>query len=525
MVKKTGRKTKIELIRELRSLSRRLVALRSMEAEHEKAQEALQERVKELTCLYSIDRAIEEGLSVDQLSARVVESLRAAMQFPEISVAVIELNDKRFSTPGYAEGLSPSLQVEIKSGGVTRGLIRVCHVEEKPFILPFEQNLLNAIAGHLGLWLDHKLAQEALRENEAKFRAVTEHTVSAILIIQGERFRYVNPAMSVITGYTEKELLEMRFWEFAHPEFQDLFRIRALARQRGESAPSRYEFKVLTRSGEDRWVDFIDGYIQFGGKLAIIGTAFDITERKRAEQELRMSREQLRALSARIDSIREEEKTTIAREIHDGFGQELTAIKMDLVLLVERIESGEAISSTSLVEELRSTTKLVDRSIHTVRDIATELRPWAIDTLDLNGALEWQAKEFQTHTGIVCNVRSRVEGFTLERRRTNAIFRILQEALTNIARHAGAHKVDIELRRQEETLVLEVKDDGRGITEEEMLRRTSLGIVSMKERTILLGGELEIRGVKGKGTIVTVAVPMDVQRAEQTQADGNGVKP
>jgi PAS domain S-box-containing protein len=512
---KRERKTKAELSRELRSLSRKVAGLRQMELERARAQDALQERVKELTCLYTIDRATEEDVSIEALGNRVVQSLINAMQFPELSVALIELNNTRIATPGYSETLSPFLRAEIRSGGGVCGSLRVSHLKNIPFVLPFEQSLLDAIAGHLSLWLDHKRAQEALRENEAKFRGVAEHTVTGILIIQGERFRYVNPAMTAITGYSEQELLTMKFWEFADPESQEFVRTRGFARQRGESPPSRYELKVQTKTREERWIDFIDGYIQYEGKLAVIGTAFDITERKRAEQELRASREQLRALSARIDSIREEEKTTIAREIHDGFGQELTAIKMDLALLLQRVESGEVITPPALAEELKATTKLVDRSIRTVREIATELRPWAIDTLDLHAAVEWQAKEFQTHTGIACSVYSTVEGFTLDRRRTNAIFRILQEALTNIARHSAAHFVTVELTRSDGSLILKVRDDGRGITEEQMKRGTSLGIVGMRERALFLGGELDIQGVMGKGTVVAVRVPI----VEQATAD------
>lgn len=506
---KRDHKTKADLQRELRSVSRRLARLHHFDLERQAAQEALRERIKELTCLSAVDRTIEADPEPPELADEIQRQLVGAMESPEVTEARLDMTGHRSSTAGSRDDPGPQLRADIRSMGRVEGSLVVVRRGPRPFLLPFEQNLVDAVASRVGAWLDRRRVLQELRENEARFRGVTEHTVSGIIIIQGERLAYVNPAMSAITGYDAAELLDMRYWEPFHPEAHEFIRSRGTARQRGVSAPGRYEVRLRTKAGEDRWVEYVDGYIQYGGSLAVIGTIFDVTDRKRAEEELRRSQEQLRLLSARIEQVRDEEKSTIARDVHDGFGQELTAIRMNLALLVDRLDAGESLQPQEWREELTSTIALVDRSIQTVRAIATELKPWVVDAMDLQGAIEWQAGEFQSRTGIRCVVDTSGVIPDLERSHRHSLFRIFQETLTNIARHARARRVDVSIVSEPGALVLRIRDDGRGVTPEEIARTTSLGFVSMRERAAFLNGDVKIVGAAGRGTTITVRIPVE----------------
>jgi signal transduction histidine kinase len=228
----------------------------------------------------------------------------------------------------------------------------------------------------------------------------------------------------------------------------------------------------------------------------------DITDRKRAERELQRSFQELHALTARLESIREEERTTLARELHDRLGQALTAIRIDLAALrtipgrKEQLQRIDAISG------------LVEETIHVVRRISTGLRPGILDDLGLAATVEWAAEEFQARTGIVCQVGAAGTNPAIDPERATALYRIFQEALTNIARHAGATQVTIGLVQNDSYLSLEVRDNGRGIAAEQLSASGSLGILGMRERAMLLGGEFTIAGDPLRGTTLRVRIPI-----------------
>jgi len=235
----------------------------------------------------------------------------------------------------------------------------------------------------------------------------------------------------------------------------------------------------------------------------------DITDLKRVEQELDSSRKNLRALAGRLQDVREEERTRLAREIHDVLAQELTRIKIDISWAARRLSlQGEGANQTQLCEKLRATSNIVDAAISSVQKIATELRPVVLDTLGLCAAIEWQANEFQASTEIKCATSLPEPEVVLDRQHATAIFRILQESLTNISRHSGANKVDILLQTEPEQVTLTVLDDGRGIRASELDDVRSLGLLGMRERASLLGGECRISGVAGRGTSIQVTFPL-----------------
>ena len=230
-------------------------------------------------------------------------------------------------------------------------------------------------------------------------------------------------------------------------------------------------------------------------------------------KERQQATEQLRLLSAHLQSAREEERLRIAREIHDELGQVLTAIKIDVSLLGEKLaDKGAKLERGSLVEEIDSTNKLIDQTIQKMRHIIRELRPEILDHLGLSAAIEWQVQEFQTRTGIECAFTSAIDDAHLDLDRATAVFRILQEALTNVARHAQATRVAISLKEEAGNLLLEIRDNGRGITENELANQKSFGIVGMRERALAFDGEVKVEQALGGGTRVLARIPMGEMR-------------
>jgi PAS domain S-box-containing protein len=230
----------------------------------------------------------------------------------------------------------------------------------------------------------------------------------------------------------------------------------------------------------------------------------EIADRQRAEEQLRASLEQLRSLAARLQRVREEERTSIAREIHDELGQSCTAIKMDLALIGHKATKKQ----TQLRAKVDSATRLVDEMIGTLRRIASELRPRTLDDLGLNAALEWQAQEFENRTGIRCHLTLLQGPLALDSERSTAIFRIFQESLTNVVRHAQATRVDALLEREGNQLLFQVRDNGIGFDPAAAKSRRSLGLVGMQERALLLDGELKIEAVPGGGTTLILRMPL-----------------
>jgi GAF domain-containing protein len=230
----------------------------------------------------------------------------------------------------------------------------------------------------------------------------------------------------------------------------------------------------------------------------------EAVERTRAQEALKDSYAQLRALAARLQTIREEERAGIARELHDELGQALTALKMDLVALMGRLPK----RSPQLFERAQVMSEQIDATIKTVRRMSSQLRPGMLDDLGLGPSMEWYAQEFQARTGITCTVTVPGEELQLDRTQATALFRIFQETLTNVARHARATTVRAELVREDGGLRLQVADNGRGFDPEEVRGKRSLGLLGMRERAEMLEGTLEIDGDSGAGTTITVRLPL-----------------
>jgi PAS domain S-box-containing protein len=254
---------------------------------------------------------------------------------------------------------------------------------------------------------------------------------------------------------------------------------------------------LLVVIGDDLSAAEAPAMVTFAHQAAIAIESAQLHEAERA------ARQRLRDLAEYLQAAREEERTRIARGIHDELGQALTALKMDLAWLAKRLP----VELPHLGERATTMSDLIDDTMQTVRHIATELRPGLLDNLGLTAATEWQTQEFAQRTGIDCEVHLSEEEVAVDPDVSTALFRILQEALTNVARHAEATKVTVDLEEGPKELVMVIRDNGRGITESEIANPRSLGLTGMRERARSWGGDVAFQGVPGRGTTVTVRIP------------------
>ena len=229
----------------------------------------------------------------------------------------------------------------------------------------------------------------------------------------------------------------------------------------------------------------------------------EISDRLSKEKEFRRSTEQLRELSARLQSVREEERTHLARTIHDELGQALTGLKMDVAWLQKHLDQQQP----ALLEKTQEMSDLIDIIVQAVRRIATELRPGILD-LSLVATIEWQLQEFQTRSGIKGKLVSAPDETTLDADGATTVFRIFQEILTNVTRHAQATRIEVSVEENDTFLTLQVQDNGRGITDSEIHSPKSIGLLGMQERARLRAGQVNFQASPGQGTTVTVRLPL-----------------
>jgi len=390
-----------------------------------------------------------------------------------------------------------------------------------------------------------KRIDDELRASEIRYRRLFETAKDGILILDADtgRITDVNPFLKDLLGYSHTELLGRLLWEIG--PFRDIAASRDAFGKLQRKKYIRYDNLPLeTKGHRHRHVEFVSNVYRVNGTKVIQCNIRDITARYRAEQalansgklleqrveertaELLManrlmknmldegkragemiakSRERLRNLSGRLQSLLEEERTRISREIHDVLGQTLTAMKMDLSLIRRNLASDGHAGQSAKIHEIE---RNVNNIIRMVRRIATDMRPGILDELGVAAALEWLVKDFQKRTGISGKVVLQGVDRMSDTVLSTAIFRIVQEALTNVMRHSEASQVNVSLEKMNNALmILEVRDNGIGITESRISDTKSLGLIGMRERVLLLGGEVEISGKPGEGTLVRVTIP------------------
>ncbi len=355
---------------------------------------------------------------------------------------------------------------------------------------------------------ERKSVESALRKLEALKSSILSAIPHAVLGLEERKIFFANRAVEKVFGWTPDELIGKNA-RILYKNDEDYEKMGELFYPAIEKYKHyTIEFPYRCKDGSDI-LCMVSGSV-IGKKLKsnrVVVVYEDITERKKAEEELKISREQLRYLSAYLQSAIEDERMHIARDIHDELGQLLTALKMDLFWLNNKMQKNR--NKKSLLSKIKSMSELIDTAVKTVQKKSAELRPGMLDDLGLPAAIEWQAHEFCERTGIKCYMNLDFsEDIELDQDISIAIYRIFQEALTNVFRHANATTIEISLYKKTENIILEVKDNGKGITKEQITNARSYGLTGIRERAHLLGGKVKIVGIPGKGTTLKVSIPL-----------------
>ena len=334
------------------------------------------------------------------------------------------------------------------------------------------------------------------------FRGIVEQSLAGMYVIQDEVFQYVNATFAAMLGYTPEEMTGMHLRHAVYPEMQAETIANFHRRVSGEVPSIRYTTIGWHRNREPVYLEVHGSSVIYRGRPAVVGVGVNITEQRRQQNELGQSRERLRELAAYINTAREEQRARIARELHDVLGGMLTSIKLDIQRISRRSDDAEI---KAIVGDLL---QLTQDSIDTVRSISEDLRPGGLDHLGLRSALEAELQRFSARTEIACELVA--EGFEaqLSPARATAVYRICQEALTNIARHADASRVVLRLGSGGGRLAVDIEDNGRGLASLTPTGK-SIGLVSMAERAREFGGSLSVQPGAAGGACLRLDLPLE----------------
>ncbi len=349
-----------------------------------------------------------------------------------------------------------------------------------------------------------KKTEEEIRMSEHKYRLLFNQNPMPMWMISlpQRNFLDVNDAAIEFYGYTKQEFLHMNIKDL-RPE-EETVKFADIISTYKTGINNTGVWKHRKKNGSIVKVNIITHDIIYEGKHAKLVLANDVTEKILAEEKLTKSHEELRQLATHLQDIREDERTYIAREIHDELGQQLTGLKMDISWLSKKINS----SSPEINQKLSESLQLIDETVKTVRRIATHLRPSILDDLGLVSAMEWQSEEFEKRFKIDTVFTSNVNVIEIESEIATGMFRVFQESLTNVLRHSRATEVKASLHYDHEVLSLEIIDNGVGFKSDEIENKKTLGLLGMKERTLMMGGTYQINSKPGEGTAVLITVPI-----------------
>jgi PAS domain S-box-containing protein len=353
-----------------------------------------------------------------------------------------------------------------------------------------------------------KKMEAALRESEERFRLTfDEAPVGAAIVSPDFRFIAVNAALCRITGYSAEDLTGVGFGEVTHPD--DIAADIKKAQQLLHGEINQYDIdkRYIHRNGGEAWIHLWVKLLRdkAGRPLYFLPIMEDITERKKAEEELRQSQMKLRDLHRQLQNAREDERSRISRDIHDELGQYITALKIDLAWLKRKTDPKQL----GLLQKLESMNGVADATLQTIRRVSSEMRPGVLDALGLAAGVDWLVKDFEKRTEIQCVLYIAPEEIAVEPNLATDVFRVLQETLTNIARHAQASMVWVTLRQTPDAIELKVADNGIGISEEKISKAVSLGLLGIRERLLSWGGTLSVTGLPGEGTSIRAFIPTE----------------
>ncbi len=364
----------------------------------------------------------------------------------------------------------------------------------------------------LGIFRDITERLVAQKKNTMLGHTITSMKECVTITDLENKIISVNPSFLKTYGYSEEEIIGRNVDVIRSSQNSDHINEEIMSEILKEGWHG--ELINVRKNGEEFPIILSASVVrdETGKPVALVGISRDITEQKELQTKLQEAAQQriedLHRFNVSLQRAQEDERTKIAREIHDELGQVLTALKMDIVLLTEGIKDGIKTAKENIITELNSISKMIDGSIHLVRNIATELRPDILDHLGLIAAIKWQAKEFEKRNRIKCFFESDVDFIELEKNKSTSIFRIFQEILTNILRHSDSTEVRISINKINGSFILKVKDNGKGINPNKIDNINSIGLIGMKERSELIGGKIDIAGEKNKGTCVTLEIPL-----------------
>ncbi len=366
---------------------------------------------------------------------------------------------------------------------------------------------------------DKKKAQSELIEHKERLSGILASAMDAIITVDEDgKIVLFNKAAENLFRCSVYDALGKDVNIFISDRFHEphnsKFRVFPGYEEVSTSMGLLNKLKALRSDGSEISVETAVSKTEIGGKKLYTIILRDITERLKSESELVDTNTKLHSLAARLQNIREEERLLISRDIHDQVGQELTALKMDIVMLAKDIENKmEFTQKNSVIEELKSMALLTDKTIKWIRNLSSELRPDVLDRLGLFEAIQWHCSEFERRSGIKCETFLSGDDSVLTMEQSIVFFRILQESLTNVQRHSGATMVKVSMMEPGENLNLLIEDNGKGITEKQLDGNLSLGLLGMKERAYVLGGKVFVTGIESRGTTVNVIIPKLNKRA------------
>jgi len=447
-------------------------------------------------------RSLDEVLA---LVARYVE--RGAQRRCGVTVSLLEADGRlrvaaECGVPARASNASWTEPIH-DSAGNPLGVVRM-YRHEPGALSEHDLELARSACQLASIAIERMRLEAALRESERQFRTLAENLPDMVVRYDREGRRiYVNPAFERATGVLANDAVGTpvgSLWAGCATEpYRD--ELRRIIEHGGSTE------WVCSRAGRDGRgrvhlaVRAVAEYGADGRPVGALAIGHDITEQKEAERRLRVSHDELRELAARSERAREQERRRIAHEIHDELGQLLTALRMSISALA--LQPGA--QAPAIDEQVQRMLGLTDRTLQVVRGVVSTLRPAALD-LGLVSALEWLAADFRRHTGIVCRLHAPCAPIEVGDERATTVFRIVQESLTNVARHAGADAVDIRLERDASHYHVEVRDDGHGF-DAGMTRPRSFGLIGMRERALMVDGELTIDSAPGRSTTVRLRMP------------------
>lgn len=368
-----------------------------------------------------------------------------------------------------------------------------------------EIQLIETIARDVAFAISEKNAQLALTSSGLKYKHLFDYNPMPMWMISypERNFIDVNKAALKHYGYTREEFLQMNILDIRPPKDVDLF--KKMVNEITPGSDYNGVWRHQKKNGEIIGVEIIAHDVVYEGNNVRLILAIDIDAKIKAEEKLQQSYQQIRQLANHLQNIREEERTNIAREIHDELGQQLTGLKMYISWLTKKIKPQEPEIQTKFA----NTMDLIEDTIKSVRKISTELRPSMLDDLGLLAAMEWQSNEFEKRSGIPIELINLTNNQPIPHKYTTGLFRIFQESLTNVARHADAKKVTSSLLYKDSQLTLNIQDDGKGFVLHNIGSKKTLGLFGMKERAMEMGGSYEIITEPGFGTTVSIKIPIN----------------